>query len=195
MINTSKILIDHHFLDGLGLPVFVKDLSGKYIYCNQPFVDFLGLSIQQVVGLSDPDIRPKKLSAVYAKANEELFRLDKTKSHQLIANGSSAQGKVVFHKAPICNADNHVIGWIGSINDAGSLPNDALVNNDKLTCRENEVLSLLSMGLSVKSIAAKLCISPHTVSHHLKEVYTKLDAHSKNEAIFKAHSSFANQIA
>lgn len=189
MINTSKLLVDCHFLDGLALPVFIKDLSGKYVYCNQPFVDFLGISIQQVVGLSDPDIRPKKSSAVYAKANEELFRLDKTQSHQLIANGSLVKEKVVFKKAPLCNADNHVIGWIGSINDAGSLRKDALVNNDKLTCRENEVLSLLSMGLSVKSIAAKLNISPHTVSHHLKEVYTKLDAHSKNEAIFKAYSS------
>lgn len=188
MISTSKILVDCHFLDGLDLPVFIKDLNGQYLYCNRPFGDFLGISIERVIGLTDSDIRPKKLSVIYAKANEELFGLDKAESHQLIANESAAQKKVVFKKAPLCNVDNHVIGWIGSINDAGFLSKDSLANNDKLTPKENEVLSLLSMGLSVKSIATELGISHHTVSHHLKEVYTKLDAHSKNEAIFKAYS-------
>ncbi|MBU3641979.1 helix-turn-helix transcriptional regulator [Polynucleobacter sp. Fuers-14] len=188
MINNSKILIDSSFFDGIALPVFIKDLNGKFVYCNQPFVEFLGISIQQVIGLSDSDIRPRKFSVEYAKANEELFRLNKEQSHQLITHESSAKEKIVFKKIPLCNLDNDVIGWIGSINDGGPIDKSIATRNDKLTHRENEVLSLLSMGLSVKGIAIKLHISPHTVSHHLKEVYTKLDAHSKNEAVFKANS-------
>jgi len=35
-------------------------------------------------------------------------------------------------------------------------------------------------------MAASLQISPHTVAHYLKSIYAKLDAHSKNEALFKA---------
>jgi len=52
-----------------------------------------------------------------------------------------------------------------------------------LTPRENEVLRLLSTGLTYKKIAVQLEVSPETVKMHLKHVYRKLKAKNKVEAI------------
>ena len=54
---------------------------------------------------------------------------------------------------------------------------------DPLTERELEVLQLLSEGLSNKEIAARLIVAPSTVKQHLKNIYGKLDVHSRTQAV------------
>lgn len=55
-----------------------------------------------------------------------------------------------------------------------------------LTPRENEVLALLAQGLSNDAIAQQLVISLHTVRNHVQQIITKLEAHSKLEAVTTA---------
>ena len=55
-----------------------------------------------------------------------------------------------------------------------------------LTPREVEVLSKLSTGKSYKMIGESLFISEETVRRHLKNIYKKLEVHSKSEAVAKA---------
>lgn len=55
----------------------------------------------------------------------------------------------------------------------------------ELSERENEILQLLSTGLAVKEVAAKLYISVHTVTKHLKNIYTKLHVNNRIEAVNK----------
>ena len=52
-----------------------------------------------------------------------------------------------------------------------------------LTEREIEVLHLLAEGLSNKAIAERLIVAPSTIKQHLKNIYSKLDAHSRTEAV------------
>jgi DNA-binding NarL/FixJ family response regulator len=56
----------------------------------------------------------------------------------------------------------------------------------ELTPQETEVLKLLVEGHHYKTAAAELGISINTVSFHLRNVYTKLQVHSKSEAVSKA---------
>ncbi len=56
----------------------------------------------------------------------------------------------------------------------------------ELTNRESEVLIELCNGASYKMIADKLFISEETVRKHLKNIYRKLEVHSKSEAVAKA---------
>lgn len=53
----------------------------------------------------------------------------------------------------------------------------------ELSERENEILHSLSTGLAVKEVAAKLYISVHTVTKHLKNIYTKLHVNNRIEAV------------
>ncbi len=55
-----------------------------------------------------------------------------------------------------------------------------------LTAREQEVLEQLTLGKSVKEIAAELTRSPHTVHDHVKSLHRKLNASSRGELIARA---------
>jgi LuxR family maltose regulon positive regulatory protein len=54
---------------------------------------------------------------------------------------------------------------------------------DPLTEREMEVLRLLAEGLSNKQIAERLIVAPSTVKQHLRNIYSKLDVHSRTQAV------------
>lgn len=55
-----------------------------------------------------------------------------------------------------------------------------------LTPQENELLKLLVDGHHKKTAADEMGISVNTVSFHLKNIYGKLQVHSKTEAVAKA---------
>ncbi len=55
-----------------------------------------------------------------------------------------------------------------------------------LTSRETEVLTHLCKGKSYKAIAEGLFVSEQTVHFHIKNIYQKLQVHSKSEAVAKA---------
>jgi DNA-binding NarL/FixJ family response regulator len=51
------------------------------------------------------------------------------------------------------------------------------------------VLKLLADGLGQKKIAQALFITPKTVATHIQRILTKLDVHSRAEAVAYAHRS------
>lgn len=55
-----------------------------------------------------------------------------------------------------------------------------------LTLQEIQLLKLIVEGHSYKTAAAKMDISTSTVSFHLQNIYSKLQVHSKSEAVAKA---------
>ena len=56
----------------------------------------------------------------------------------------------------------------------------------RLTPQETQLLKLLVDGHHKKTAAREMGISFHTVSFHLKNIYDKLQVHSKTEAVTKA---------
>jgi len=56
----------------------------------------------------------------------------------------------------------------------------------KLTKREYEVLALLAKGLTRDEIAAKLFVSSETIKMHTKNLYKKINAKNKIDALIKA---------
>ncbi len=52
-----------------------------------------------------------------------------------------------------------------------------------LTAREREILELIAEGLTNGAIAQRLFISVNTVRNHVQSILSKLDAHSKLEAL------------
>jgi DNA-binding NarL/FixJ family response regulator len=67
------------------------------------------------------------------------------------------------------------------------------INNHKshgiLTPRELDVLNMISKGLSYSEIATFLQISAKTVPVHIRNIYKKLQASNRSEAVFEARSA------
>ncbi|MEO8148276.1 MAG: response regulator transcription factor [Bacteroidia bacterium] len=61
--------------------------------------------------------------------------------------------------------------------------NTDLIN--QLTSRDREILQLLSDGFRYKEIADKLCLSTETVRSYVRDIYSKLQVHSRTDAINK----------
>jgi LuxR family maltose regulon positive regulatory protein len=74
-----------------------------------------------------------------------------------------------------------------SLQDATTEPTDPIAPlTEPLTAREQDVLELLGKGLSAKSIGRSLDISLATAKWHLKNVYGKLHAGSREDVLAKA---------
>lgn len=58
----------------------------------------------------------------------------------------------------------------------------ALPEHERLTPRENEVLTYLSKGFTIKEIASLMGIKWFTVNDHIKSIYKKLNVSSRAEA-------------
>jgi LuxR family transcriptional regulator, maltose regulon positive regulatory protein len=64
----------------------------------------------------------------------------------------------------------------------------AAVLIDPLSEREREILRLIAAGLSTDEIADELVIVVGTVRNHMKHIYSKLDAHSRLQAVERART-------
>lgn len=60
------------------------------------------------------------------------------------------------------------------------------VSEVALTSREQEIVRLLTHGLSTQKIAEELFLSEHTVRTHIKKIFQKLDVHTRQQLVAKA---------
>jgi DNA-binding CsgD family transcriptional regulator len=67
-----------------------------------------------------------------------------------------------------------------------SAENAPSTTDQTLTERELEILHLISDGLNSREIAQQLVLSVGTIRWYLKTIYSKLDAHSRSEALARA---------
>ena len=59
--------------------------------------------------------------------------------------------------------------------------------SEDLTKREHDIITLIGEGLSNKDIACRLSICSTTVRHHLTSIFGKLDVHSRQQLLIRAH--------
>ena len=171
-------LIEHYvqatILETIKQPIFIEDIYGVYVYCNQAFADFMEQPIDRIVKRADTKNLQSRLA--------ETASLSKT-----------SDVKISLNKSILYGTGQKIIGYVGTVQiESGFLIKNVQVVN-KLTEREVEIINLLARGCSVKTIAKLLNISPHTVADHLKSIYRKLNVHSKSEAIYKAISLFVTR--
>lgn len=80
-------------------------------------------------------------------------------------------------------AATHVLALSkGMMSSPGANP----ATDSLLTVRESEVLHMFARGLSYRETAETMGLSVHTVSDHVKAIYSKLGVHSRNEAVYEA---------
>ncbi len=84
-------------------------------------------------------------------------------------------------------AATHVLALSRGMASSASASTDTSATYENLlTARESEVLHMFARGLSYRETAEAMGLSVHTVSDHVKAIYSKLGVHSRNEAVYEA---------
>jgi DNA-binding NarL/FixJ family response regulator len=74
----------------------------------------------------------------------------------------------------------------GSVQGAAEPPPGPALNTARLTPREIDILWGIAKGFSYAEIASHLGLSKQTVPGHIKNIYRKLEVHTRSEAVFEA---------
>ena len=122
----------------------------------------------------------KIFGAIKAGANGYLLKKD---SPQKILDAIEA----------VCNGESPMNGMIASkVLDylQQQQQKHARLLDSNLTEREKEILQLLVKGMSYKEIASQIFVSVETLNSHIKNIYRKLNVHSRAELSAKFGNTF-----
>lgn len=143
-----------------------------------------------LLDLDMPGPPPLRLIAALTAASPQLKVVvlsahdDYVSTHALLAAG--VHGYVLKDEPPVAviRAIRTVVGggsWF-SRSIARQLTRPSL-DGPQFTSREEEVLHLLAAGHSNDEMAERLSVTERTVRYHLHNIYRKIDADSRNQAI------------
>ena len=165
----------------------------KNIEATTPDVILMDIEMPGISGIEAVKIAKKKFPEV--KILMETIFDDNDKIFHSICNG--AEGYILKNTPPV-----QILVAIREIYEGGApmtpsiaskvlkmFKNKTVENKSTdylLTEREKEILKCLVEGMSYKIVADTCFISIDTVSGHIKNIYKKLQVHSKSEAVAKA---------
>jgi DNA-binding NarL/FixJ family response regulator len=184
-VESLQLLISLH--EGLQYVGAAYDCSNAVqdVANAQPNVVLMDINMPNVNGIEGLKAIKEKFPAI--KVLIQTAFDDSEKVFTSITHGAS--GYILKNDAP-----ERLIQAIWEVNEGGASMNPAIAQRvldyfkpnkteSPLTAREQEVLALLSQGLSYKLIADKLAVSYATVNTHIKRIYDKLHISSMGEAI------------
>lgn len=114
-----------------------------------------------------------------------------------------SEGKEIQKALALCNSASIPDAYLQKLSSAIGLKQDtqpntlpgaaAFENNlqllEPLSQRELEVLKLIDQGLANKEIATKLSLAPATIKAHIRNLYGKIGAKSRTEALSRARQA------
>jgi DNA-binding NarL/FixJ family response regulator len=153
--NPDLVLMDYHLPDDTGVEA-----------TRQLLADFPELIVVMLTGSADA---PTASAALMAGCTGFVSK-DESVNDLVRSIRKAVAGEVVVPPDLLPALVAHV------------RPPESALGSD-LTEREREVLSLLGRGRSTDEIVADLSLSPHTVRNHIRNVLTKLNAHSRLEGV------------
>ncbi len=107
-----------NLLNTIPIPVFYKDINGRYLDVNDSFVSLFGYTRKQLSGKTVFEFHPPDLAMKYSEMDNELFNGSVSQVYESrVIDSNGREHDVQFHKAAYKNSRNEVTGLIGAILD------------------------------------------------------------------------------
>lgn len=105
-------------LNHIPAPIFIKDVEGRYLECNQAFLEYLGLPREKVIAHTVYDVAPPMLAKVYDQADRRLLE-DGTRQiyDTQVRWADGALRDVTFYKSVVRDQSGSLLGQAGAIFD------------------------------------------------------------------------------
>lgn len=112
--NKLQIIIDN-----VPFNIFWKDNNNRYLGCNKKFADFIGMSVDEVVGKTDYQMPWSNHASSYILDDNEVFVNKKAKLNieEITENNLKEKFWVRTNKVPLLNEEGEVISVIGIFED------------------------------------------------------------------------------
>ncbi|UZE14488.1 helix-turn-helix transcriptional regulator [Pseudomonas sp. B21-053] len=193
--NQLVIDVNEAFLDTLGYPS--EEVLGKTV-TEVDFIDdkstrtrlFAALEKAGSLDRVDVQVRKKGAELIECTVSADTVNIQDSPCYLLVFMDITERKRTELELVSAIEEVMKDASWF-SRTLIEKLANVKSVNSPKLpsvsftdlTARERDVLGLICEGLADKEIAARLKLAPNTVRNHVSTVYSKLDVHSRSEAI------------
>jgi diguanylate cyclase (GGDEF)-like protein/PAS domain S-box-containing protein len=105
-------------LNAIPIPIFQKDVQGRFVDLNDAFLHFYGLRHDDVVGKTASDIHPMEVAELHHAKDLELLDGPGVRVYETVVWDALGKSRdVVLHKASFAGADGSVRGFIGAMID------------------------------------------------------------------------------
>jgi two-component system cell cycle sensor histidine kinase/response regulator CckA len=109
-----------HMLEELGdavpVPLYIRDLDGRYCYCNAALEEMLGLDRSSIIGRDTRDLFPAEFAQAVDERMAELLRTGADQvEERTLPSGSGVDVRI--QRSLLRNQDGHVIGLLGAVLD------------------------------------------------------------------------------
>ena len=118
---SAQLRFNEALLGAIPIPVFFKDINGRYLGCNRAFTEVIGISSEELIGKKVHEVWPSEQSEIHHEKDQILFA-DRT--HQRYEFSFPAkQGDtrtMIFDKDLFYDDKGEVAGMVGSLLDITS---------------------------------------------------------------------------
>lgn len=192
----EKMLFTMDLYKWLELPchVYLKDLSGSYISCNDIQAKSFGLSKgNEVIGRFDKEFFSRDDVQLIKSNDKEVLCSEKPKIvvEPVSFATTPAPQPFLSLKIPFRNLSGKLVGVFGTsislINtNVQQTQHPNLIKQRKISKRERECLYYLAQGMTSKQIGQALNLSPRTIEFYIENIKRKFHCSNRIELIAKA---------
>tara|TARA_R100000027_G_scaffold52103_2_gene40781 strand:+ start:1424 stop:2167 length:744 start_codon:yes stop_codon:yes gene_type:complete len=147
---------------------WIKDVDGRFVWCNLALAEYAGMSREEVLGTLDSDLYFNELASVFMEDDASIIAggppiLNKP---ELVMAAEGVVGWNMTSKYPVHSADGQVIGTYGMslpVDQTGQLPADYADLADLVTFARNEIRN----GVGVEDLAQRAGVSQSSLERYI----------------------------
>ena len=107
-------------IETIPIPLYLKDVQGRYLRANRAFCAFFGLAQSDLLGLTAADILPPQQAQLVAQQDARLLQDRGNQTYEERLSVGARQVDVLFSKAALLKSDGSLSGLVGTLVDISS---------------------------------------------------------------------------